>query len=581
LNTVEYGPQLSVSQAVHTTKYRSEGEGFFESQTRLAANLSDDEVHRKALKPILLDMRFMFAGRIQAAIGAPRATTPYNCFVSGTIPDSMDGIMDRAKEAALTMKMGGGIGYDFSTLRPDKDLIRTLGSVSSGPISFMKIFDAVCGTVSSAGHRRGAQMGVIRVDHPNIEEFIHAKMNSDELTNFNLSVAITDEFMEAVINDSMFDLTFEGRVYKTVKATNLWDMIMRMNWEWAEPGVLFIDIINRMNNLRYCETIAATNPCAEQPLPPYGACLLGSFNLVKYVIQVPYRNGHCPTDIGYEWDFDWVSFKADIPHIVRALDNVIDQALYPLPEHEAEAKAKRRMGIGFTGLANAGEAVTGSPYGSEEFLKFADEVAKVLAQESYKASIQLAKEKGPFPLYDQIEYHCSEHLDILDEDILNDLWNYGIRNSHLISIAPTGTISLSADNVSSGCEPVFALKTDRDVIMPEGKVTFKDIEDYGYRVFGVKGKTSEEVSVDDHLSVLLTMQRYSDSAVSKTCNIGDHVTFNEFKEIYMKAWKGGAKGCTTFRLAGSRFGIMKKSEEVLEEGAACFIDPATGNKTCE
>ena len=344
-----YGPQVPACEELHANKYRLPNESFEEAASRNAAAMSDDQDHRKEIKEIFLNQRFMPAGRVQSAMGSPRDVTAYNCFVSGTIEDSMESIMARATQAAETMRRGGGIGYDFSSIRPNGDRIVSLDSSASGPVSFMHIFDAVCRTIVSAGHRRGAMMGVLRVDHPDIEQFIRAKQNQDQLTNFNISIGVTDDFMHSVIKDTPFNLTFNDQVYKQINARALWDEIMRANWEWAEPGVLFIDRINQDNPLYYCETIAATNPCGEQPLPPYGACLLGSFNLVKYV-----EENH----------FDFDLFKVDIPHVVRAMDNVIDRTRYPLPEQQEEAKNKRRMGLGITGLANC-LTLVGLRYGSQ------------------------------------------------------------------------------------------------------------------------------------------------------------------------------------------------------------------------
>jgi ribonucleoside-diphosphate reductase alpha chain len=561
------GPTLAISQELHAMKYRSEGETFREAMTRIADALKDDEAHFEAFREILLDMRVLPAGRVQAAMGAPRAVTPYNCFVSGVIPDSMNGIMKMATEAAETMRMGGGIGYDFSTLRPRGDLIRSLDSRSSGPVSFMSIFDAVCGTIASAGHRRGAQMGVLRVDHPDIEEFVRCKQNADRLRNFNISVGVTDEFMEAVIADRPFDLRWMGRVYKTVSARKLWDEIMRSTWTWAEPGVLFLDTANRMNNLHYCETLAATNPCAEQWLPPYGACLLGSFNLTRYMLPTP--------DGGWTFSFDL--FRRDIPVVVRAMDNIVDRAIYPLDRQELEARRKRRMGLGVTGLANAIEA-WGGRYGGGWFCQQANLILRTLTIEAYRASVELAKEKGPFPYFMQ-NYCESGFVQRLPQELQDAIRTHGIRNSHLTSIAPTGTISLTADNVSSGIEPVFSYGYDRVVQHFDGPKVER-VEDYGVRVFGVRGKTADQCTIDDHLNVLAVASRWSDSSVSKTCNIGDDVTWEEFKEVYLKAWKMGAKGCTTFRAAGKRSGILiKKDEEA--EGAACYFDPETGKKSCE
>lgn len=475
--------------------------------------------------------------------------------------------MATAGVAAETMRLGGGIGYDFSTIRPKGDLISKTGSPASGPVSFMRIFDAVCSTVASAGHRRGAQMGVLRVDHPDIEEFVRAKQNRTQLTNFNVSVAVTDAFMKAVEANEGFDLVFEGQKYRTINARNLWNEIMRSTWDWAEPGVLFIDRINEMNNLSYTETIAATNPCAEQPLPPNGACLLGSFNLVKYV--------HLD-DRGY-FAFNWEQLLGDIPVVVRAMDNIVDRALYPLEEQFREAVSKRRMGLGVTGVANALEALELS-YGSKPFCDYLDSLLGTFTNEVYRASANLAKEKGPFPLYSS-EYLEGEFIKQLDDDVYQLIRDNGIRNSHLTSIAPTGTISLVADNISSGIEPVFSYGFDRTIQTYEGP-RVERVDDYGVRVFGVRGKTADQCSVDDHLNVLLVASKWMDSAVSKTCNVGDGVSFDEFKDIYWKAWKGGAKGATTFRAAGKRAGILVAAPEE-GEGAACYIDPETGKKTCE
>jgi ribonucleoside-diphosphate reductase alpha chain len=583
----QQGPTLEISEWVHSTKYRGRGESFKEAMSRVASSLQDSPEHYQQFRDILLDMRFMPAGRVQTAMGSPRLTTPYNCFVSGTIGDSMEDIMDKAKEAATTMRLGGGIGYDFSGLRPRGDHIRSLDSRSSGPISFMGIFDAVCGTVRSAGHRRGAQMGVLRVDHPDIEEFVDAKTNSHNLTNFNISVGVTDEFMEAVISDSLFFLRFSGRNYRTINARSLWDKILRSTWEWAEPGILFIDRMNRKNNLWYCENIAATNPCGEQPLPPYGACLLGSFNLTKYI-----RRGYLIVD-GKTTDgryFDYEQFRHDIPTVVRAMDNVVDRAIYPLPEQEQEAKNKRRMGLGVTGVANAIECL-GFPYGSPEFLKELEQILSVLRDTAYTSSVSLALEKGTFSKYDGRLLE-SEFATTLPQSIRDLIKANGLRNSHLLSIAPTGTISLSADNISSGIEPVFSLGYTRTIQTFDGSRVV-DVTDYAHREWGIEGKKADKVSVEEHVDVLTTASRYVDSACSKTCNVSNDVTWEEFKNVYMRAYEGGASGCTTFRAAGKRFGVLNAAadeEEVVvdgeedrnpTEGSACYYDPETGIRSCE
>ena len=577
-----YGPTIGISEEIHQMKYRSKGESFRAAMTRVAGALQDSESHFNEFRDILYDMRFMPAGRVQSAMGAPRRVTPYNCFVSMTIPDSMEGIMLAAQEAAKTMQLGGGIGYDFSTLRPSGALIKGLDSRSSGPLSFMGIFDAVCKTISSAGHRRGAQMGVMRVDHPDIAEFIRVKNNSDTLTQFNLSVGVTDAFMQAVKDDTGFDLVFDGRVYDTINARALWDDILRSTWDWAEPGILFIDRINKKNNLHYCETIAATNPCGEQPLPPNGACLLGSFNLVKYVHE---------QEDGTR-SFDYEKLKHDIPPVVRAMDNVVDRAVYPLPSQEFEARSKRRMGLGVTGVANAIEAL-GYEYGSDGFLEVLGGIMGVIRDTCYRASVSLSIEKGPFPLYRE-DFLESDFAKTLPEDIRALIRDHGIRNSHLLSVAPTGTISLSADNVSSGIEPVFSYGFDRTIQTYDGP-RVERVEDYGYRVFGVKGRKADDLPVMDHVKVLNLASQYVDSACSKTCNVGDDVTWAEFKDVYMAAYDGGASGCTTFRASGKRYGILNasSSEDVapvvedtdngdyVDEGGACYFDPATGLRQCE
>ena len=569
----EPGPKNEVSKDTHATKYRLDGESFEEAMYRIANALKDSDDHYHQFKDILIDMRFMPGGRVQAAMGAPRITTAYNCFVSGVIDDSMDSIMDRAKEAAETMRRGGGIGYDFSRIRPKGDRIKTLGSRSSGPVSFMGIFDSICQTIASAGHRRGAQMGVLRVDHPDIKEFILAKHNSDKLTGFNISVGVTDEFMRCLTEGKQFPLRFEGEVYEYVDPNQLWELIMRSTWDWAEPGVLFIDRINEMNNLWYCETIEATNPCGEQPLPPYGACLLGSFNLVKYVKK---------DAIGFNV-FDFEQFKKDIKVVVRAQDNIIDRTIYPLKEQEKEAKQKRRMGLGVTGVANALEAM-GVKFGTTEYIASQDQILKVLTNECYRTSAELAFEKGAFPLFDRDRYLAGSFIKKLDHDVQEMIKRVGIRNSHLTSIAPTGTISLCADNVSSGIEPPFMLEYDRTIQTFDGPFTVR-MYDYGWKEFGVKGRTANEISAAEHVRVLAGAQRWIDSAVSKTCNVGDDVSYEDFKKLYIMGWELGCKGLTTFRAAGKRFGILNAPDEAKEEetpkAEACTFDPATGTRTCD
>jgi ribonucleoside-diphosphate reductase alpha chain len=479
------------------------------------------------------------------------------------------------------MRMGGGIGYDFSTLRPRGALIKKLSSHSSGPIPFMEIFDAVCRATSSSGARRGAQMGVLRVDHPDIEDFIRAKQNSTYLTGFNISVGVTDEFMRAVKSDSEFALRFNHQFYRSIWARQLWDALMRSTFDYAEPGVLFIDRINKMNNLYYCETIAATNPCGEQPLPPYGACLLGSFNLVQYLK----RDG-----TSSPWKFDYEQLSLDIPYVVRAMDRVVDVARYPLHEQEEEALSKRRMGLGVTGAANAIEACIGGPsYGTPLFCNHLAAIMRTIRDNCYEASALIAKKKGSFPKYNRTQYLAGEFISTLNTEVQDTIAEHGIRNSHLLSIAPTGTISYCADNVSSGIEPVFAHEIKRTVIEPTGTREI-DLKDFGVAHLGIRGKTAAECTVQDHLNVLICASRYVDSAVSKTCNVPQEIEWDDFKALYVKAWEAGCKGCTTYRAGGKRDGILKDAEADKVENVdairdpeelVCQIDPLTGRRNCE
>lgn len=589
------GPKTLYSDQLHAEKYRLPGETFRDAMNRVASGLADGKEHYHAFRGALLAQRFMPAGRVQAAIGSPKGVTPYNCYVSGNIPDSFvtrdnpegSSIMHRAEQAATTMRMGGGIGYNFSGLRPDGALIHKLLSRSGGPLSFMPIFDKVCAATSSYGNRRGAQMGVLNVDHPDIIKFINAKHNGDALTGFNVSIGITDEFMEAKYAGKPFDLRFAGEVYQTIDARELWEMVMRSTWDWAEPGVLFLDRINRMNNLWYCETILATNPCGEQPLPPFGACLLGSFNVVQYLML----GGLVPS-------FDWDQLRADIPHVVRAMDNIIDQAKYPLPEQEREAKDKRRMGLGVTGLANALEAM-GMPYGTPEFVAFEERLLAFITRECYLASVELAREKGAFPLFDAERYCQGEFFKTLDGDVQMLIATYGLRNSHLTSIAPCGTISMSADNVSSSIEPVYKWEQERTVIMSGGPERVK-LHDYGFANLYVRGRRTSmgEVTAKQHVDVLVAAQRHVDSAVSKTVNCDGSMPWEDFKAIYDDAYAGGAKGCTTYNSSGKRAGLFLDTPEpadlpfpmkntalapfqTVSDGPTCEFDPATGRRSCE
>jgi ribonucleoside-diphosphate reductase alpha chain len=555
-NRPALGPQSPASLAVFSFKYAQKGESWRDVCNRVASVLADSDTHYRTFRQVLLEGRFSPAGRILSGLGTTKRVTPYNCFVSGPIEDSLNGpgsIMDRLQQAAETLRRGGGIGYDFSTIRPRGDKVRSLDSRASGPVSYIQVYDAMAATISSSGERRGAQMGVLRVDHPDIEEYIHAKQNSNRLNTFNLSIAITDEFIEAVQEGKTFNLRFDGRQYGTIDAKVLWETIMRSTWDWAEPGVIFIDKVNQWNNLSYCETIGATNPCSEQPLPPFGACLLGSFNLVKYLE---------PAGPGKKWKLNLPALAADVGPVVRAMDNVVDVAHYPLPEQRMSAVGTRRMGLGVMGVANAIEAL-GHPYGTSEFIAVLEDALACIKNEAYLASAMLAKEKGSFPSFDRDKYLDSQYIRTLRCDVRKAIRDYGTRNSHLTSIAPTGTISFCHDNISSGIEPVFCTQGKRLVQMPSGATSF-DTEDYGYKYLGVEPRTAGEVTAEEHVAVLAAAQKHVDSAVSKTCNVSSTMAWRDFQGIYFDAFEKGAKSCATFQDGGKRGSLLEKVENVAD-----------------
>ena len=491
------------------------------------------------------EFRFLPAGRIIAGAGTDRDVTLFNCFVMGTIPDDMGGIFAQLREAALTMQQGGGIGYDFSSLRPKGAPVKGVGSDASGPLSFMDVWDSMCRTIMSAGYRRGAMMATMRCDHPDIEAFIDAKQEAGRLRMFNLSVLITDDFMQAVREDRDWDLSFDGTSYKTVSARGLWDRIMRATYEYAEPGVIFIDRINRANNLNYCETISATNPCGEQPLPPYGACLLGSINLARLIID--------PFEGDARLDEDALADL--VPVAVRMMDNVTDVSRFPLDDQAREAAAKRRIGLGVTGLADA-LIMCGARYGSAPAVELTETWMQAIRDHAYRASAALAAEKGTFPLFDADEYLSSETPSKLPADVQDAIREHGIRNALLTSIAPTGTISLFAGNVSSGIEPVFSYSYTRNVLMPDGTQREEDVSDYAYRRWHrMRGDaplpeafvTAQDIAPGDHVVMQAAAQKYVDSAISKTINVPVDLDFDAFKEVYLQAWDTGCKGCTTYR----------------------------------
>jgi ribonucleoside-diphosphate reductase alpha chain len=494
----------------------------------------------------MADLAFLPAGRILAGAGAGRGVTLFNCFVMGRIEDDLTSIFENVKQAALTMQQGGGIGHDFSTLRPRGALVRSIGADASGPVSFMDVWDAMCRTIMSAGARRGAMMATLRCDHPDIEAFIDAKADPARLRNFNLSVLVTDAFIAAVRKGAAWDLTFGGKVYRTVEARALWDRMMRATYEYAEPGVVFIDRVNAHNNLAYCEEIGATNPCGEQPLPPYGACLLGSINLARLVEQ-PFTA---------EARLDEARLETLAATAVRFLDDAIDVSNYPLPAQEREAKAKRRIGLGVTGLADA-LIMAGARYGSPEAAKLAAGWMAAIERAAYLASAGLAREKGAFPLYDAEKFLASAHVQGLPEDVRAAIAERGIRNGLLTSIAPTGTISLLAGNVSSGVEPVFDFRYERRVLERDGTARTETVEDYAHAVFreqrGARAPltdafvTAEQLPPRAHLEMQAALQRHVDSAISKTINCPADIGFEAFKDIYLEAYDLGLKGCTTYR----------------------------------
>ena len=513
----------------------------------------------------LSDFKFLPAGRITAGAGTERSVTLFNCFVMGTIPDSMGGIFDMLKEAALTMQQGGGIGYDFSTIRPKGAKVKGVAADASGPLSFMDVWDAMCRTIMSAGSRRGAMMATMRCDHPDIVDFITAKRDPARLRMFNVSVLVTDAFMAAVKADDPWDLVFEGEVYQTLRAVELWDQIMNSTFEFAEPGVIFIDRINQANNLNYCETIAATNPCGEQPLPPYGACLLGSINMARLVSD----------PFGEQAALDEVVLSDLVATAVRMMDNVVDASRFPLEAQQREAEAKRRIGLGVTGLADA-LLMVGLRYGSVEAAAQTEAWMHQIARAAYLASVELAKEKGAFELFDAAGYLTSGAMEQMDADVRDAIAEHGIRNALLTSIAPTGTISLYAGNVSSGIEPVFAYAYTRKVLQKDGTRTEEEVIDYAVQMWRDKMGDAElpnyfvnaqTLAPLEHVRMQAAAQKWIDSSISKTINCPEDISFEAFKDVYMAAWDQGCKGCTTYRpnaVTGSVLSVSEGGEKAPE-----------------
>lgn len=541
-----------------------------------------------------LDDGGIVAGRIASAAGTGLLSTLINCFVQpigdwirGVI-NGIPGIFDAVSFSGETQSRGGGVGYDFSPIRPKGALVKGKASIASGPISYMQVFDRMCMTVSSAGNRRGAQMGVLRIDHPDIEEFVTAKSEPGMLTQFNVSVAVTDEFLSALDAGSSFQLVHDAEpgadlvasgafqrddgkwVYKTIEPQQLWDLIMEQTYNFAEPGILFVDNANRDNNLWYCETFAATNPCAEQWLPPYGCCCLGSLNLTKFVVN-PF--GGSPS-------FDYARFKKRAASMVRMLDNVLEVTYWPLEEQKKEAMNKRRIGLGFTGLGDA-LLMCNLRYDSEEGRVFAASIAEAMRDAAYAASVDVAKEKGAFPLFDAEKYLASKFTKRLPEDLRSDIRIHGIRNSHLLSIAPTGTISLAfADNASNGIEPAFSWYYTRRKLEADGSYSEFSVVDHAFRIYHrMKNQVDAcdcdakelkrlsqdlpdhwvnalQISASDHLKMVAAVQPYIDSSISKTVNVPEDYPFEEFKGLYSEAAAAGLKGLATYRPSDVRGAVL-------------------------
>ncbi|MCW3845993.1 adenosylcobalamin-dependent ribonucleoside-diphosphate reductase [Sphingomonas sp. LB-2] len=552
MTVVDVEFESALAHEIWSAKYRhTEDRSYADTIARVASAVGEAELPavrvewEDKFKAALTGFRLLPAGRILAGAGTGRSVTLFNCFVMGTIEDSLGDIFAQLREAALTMQQGGGVGMDFSTIRPNGSPVKGVAADASGPLSFMDCWDAMCRTILSAGQRRGAMMGCLRIDHPDIEAFIDAKRDAQRLRNFNLSVLVTDAFMAALEADVEWPLVFGGAEVRRVSARALWERLMRATYDCAEPGVIFIDRVNARNNLAYCETVAASNPCGEQMLPPYGACLLGSINLAA-LVERPF-------------DEDAALDEAALAELtrtaVRLLDDVIDISRYPLPQQEAEAKAKRRIGLGVTGLADA-LLFCGAAYGGSRALEFTRKWLGIIRREAYRASALIAAEKGAFPLYDPVMLDRPNLRD-LDDETRALIAEHGLRNGCLTSIAPTGTTSLLAGNVSSGIEPVFAYSYTRRIREPDGSTREEPVEDHAFRLWKrLRGNetpppelfvSAQTLGAADHLTMQAAAQELIDSSISKTINVPEDIAFADFADIYAEGYRLGCKGMTTYR----------------------------------
>ncbi|MGN2390754.1 adenosylcobalamin-dependent ribonucleoside-diphosphate reductase [Pelomicrobium sp. G1] len=565
------------------------------ARTLGAVEWRDREAWTRRFLDILEDFKFLPGGRILAGAGTGRNVTLFNCFVMGTIEDSMEGIFRALHEGAVTMQQGGGVGYDFSTLRPRGTRAKGVGAIASGPVSFMGLWDAMCATLLSTGARRGAMMATLRCDHPDIEEFVSAKRKPGALRHFNLSVLVTDAFIEAVRLGRDWPLVFPAtaadepggetvlrdwpghdepvrcRVHRTLKARDLWAMILRATYDYAEPGVLFIDRINRQNNLRYRERISATNPCGEVPLPPYGACDLGSVNLTAFVREPFTDRAHLDTE----------GIRETATVAARLMDNVIDASQFPLAQQAEQARGTRRIGLGITGLADT-LIMLNLHYAEPEARALAAEVMRLICHSAYRNSIELAQEKGPFPFFERGQYLHGEFIRSLPADIRDGIARHGIRNSHLIAVAPTGTISLLAGNVSSGLEPAFAAEFRRSMLHEDGTTSAFELVDYAVALWrrltgDRKGLPpafvrASDVPPDGHVAMQAALQPFVDNSISKTIAVPEDFPFDAFQNIYDLAYDRGLKGCTTYRPNPVRGVVVTAAEESTAAPHCCAIE---------